>query len=220
MAQVPDLKTLSKDKLMEGSPTFVDENESGTIAASPKDETQFERFSNFLNELTPSWNALRPNSLTKNSLLRLRDRLSMGHNEELKSSDQCTITPAYVISMDYDWEFWALPKRNFNDECDVSRQPSYTVKNFSYNLECEQRYQKAWSRYNAQLRREMAQIVSLKQKVSEEYFTRCVLSYTTFWPPMHTKYEQNIFKRRFFKLHSPAEQKRLCFLMSTDLSYA
>lgn len=40
------------------------------------------------------------------------------------------------------------------------------------NLECKQRYQKAWNKYNAQLTREMTQMVSLKQRVAEQYYTR------------------------------------------------
>ncbi|XP_034486865.1 uncharacterized protein LOC117791266 [Drosophila innubila] len=116
-----------------------------------------------------------------------------------------------------DEEYWAERDKSFNDEADISEHPSYSIKNVAYNLECEMLYLKAKEKYDSQFFREVQYIIKSNKKTSDQYFTKRILSYTTLWPPLHTKSELDIFKRRFFQL-TPAERNRVDYLMATDLS--
>ncbi|ALC47978.1 CG11286 [Drosophila busckii] len=122
----------------------------------------------------------------------------------------------YFTTVAYDLEDWVLIDRIYKDSADVSEQPSYSTKKFSYELECHWRYLQMKSLYDAQFMRQLKYFISTKP-VSEQYFTKRLLSYTTLWPPLHTKRELEYFKRNFFKL-TPAREKRLEYLLKTDLS--
>ncbi|EDV93352.1 GH19259 [Drosophila grimshawi] len=140
------------------------------------------------------------------------------HQHSLNSFTQGTKNPKYIESIKSDPDCGVVPMRVFRDQVDWSRHPSFSMKKIDYQLECEMRYAENREKYNAQLNREMEFIISSKQMIYDQYFTRRVLSYTTFWPPLHTKPELDIFIKKFFQLTSP-QKKRLNYLMNTELSF-
>lgn len=117
----------------------------------------------------------------------------------------------------WDEEHWVNRNKKFTDDADISEHPSYTIKNVAYHLECELLYMEAKEKYDLQFFREMEYIVTSKKRISDQYFTKRLLSYTTLWPPLHTKCELEIFNKKFCQL-SPAKRKRVDYLMASDLS--
>ncbi|XP_064548200.1 uncharacterized protein LOC135435193 [Drosophila montana] len=144
-------------------------------------------------------------------------KLERKHNDIIHRSGQTTKRASYRKSIEWDQESWVLHDKVFNDQFDISRHPSYTIKNVAYNLECEMLYMEAREKYNAHIRREMENFVASKRSARDQFFTRRLLSYKTLWPPLHTKAELNIFITKFFQL-TPAQKKRLHYLMTTDLT--
>ncbi|KRF99431.1 uncharacterized protein Dwil_GK28097 [Drosophila willistoni] len=133
------------------------------------------------------------------------------------SFGQSVRTPFYQATANIDKETWVLgPKRN-QDAADISTHPSYNILNFQYDLNCYVRYLEAKEKYDNQLKFELESYINSKRTVCEQYFTRSFFSYTTLWPPLHTKAEIDYFYRNFFQLTSK-QKKRLNYLMKTNIS--
>ncbi|XP_030559077.1 uncharacterized protein LOC115761450 [Drosophila novamexicana] len=145
------------------------------------------------------------------------DKLERKLSLTINRSEKNTKRASYIKSVEWDQESWVLYDRVFNDQFDISQHPSYTIKNVAYNLECEVVYMEAREKYNAHFRREMESFIASKRTAGDQFFTRRLLSYTSLWPPLHTKAELNIFIKKFFQL-TPAQKKRLHFLMTTDFT--
>ncbi|XP_051863365.1 uncharacterized protein LOC127566031 [Drosophila albomicans] len=139
------------------------------------------------------------------------------HNLVKGLSSQGVYTKQYYKSSKWDQEYWVHREKNFHDDADLSRHPSYTIKNVAYNVECQLLYMEAKEKYQAQFLKEMQHFIASKRKVSDQYFTKRILAYTTFWPPLHSKKELEIFKTKFFQLTS-VQRKRLDYLLNMKLS--
>ncbi|KAM8704471.1 hypothetical protein ACLKA7_008992 [Drosophila subpalustris] len=143
---------------------------------------------------------------------------SYDHNQfDTNLIENGTQTLRYLKTTNWDKEHWVNQVKVFNDHADISEHPSYTIKNVAYHLECELLYMEAKEKYDSQFLREMQYYIDSKDKIADQYYSKRILSYTTLWPPLHTRRELDIFNRRFFQL-SPAERKRVDYLMTTELS--
>ncbi|XP_068157362.1 uncharacterized protein [Drosophila tropicalis] len=136
---------------------------------------------------------------------------------QLSSFDQSVRKPFYQATANIDKETWVLGDKRNQDTADVSTHPSYNILNFQYDLNCYLRYLEAKEIYDKQFKFELESYIDSKSTVFEQYFTRSFFSYTTLWPPLHTKAEIDYFYKNFFQLTSK-QKKRLNYLMKTNMS--
>ncbi|XP_037947845.1 uncharacterized protein LOC119682556 [Teleopsis dalmanni] len=106
--------------------------------------------------------------------------------------------------------------QKFNDEADLSRNPSYSKVTMPYNLFCLNRIREQKRRYEKQFQSEIKQILEQMPNAFEMARFHSFLAYTSLWPPLHTKHEIE-YTSNMFKL-SPKQQSRLNYIMSNEIT--
>ncbi|XP_037938431.1 uncharacterized protein LOC119671744 [Teleopsis dalmanni] len=117
------------------------------------------------------------------------------------------------------WDLEADPiicERIFDDDRDVSRQPSFTKFVLPYSLICQMRIAKKRREFERQFQYEIKQLLRYNQSALETAMFHSHMAYTTMWPPLHNRREIEKTSQ-MFEL-SKAEQKRLNYLMNNEIT--
>ncbi|XP_046869503.1 uncharacterized protein LOC111519212 [Drosophila willistoni] len=118
-----------------------------------------------------------------------------------------------LISSIEDYKYQQKEPKHF--ERLPSGNPSFAQFKVSYNVLCDARYKKARKVYNAQIHREIKNLIKYSETASDAAALVRWTSYTSWWPPYHNLTELKQTSETFFKL-SDKEQKRFTKIMNTD----
>ncbi|EDV41856.1 uncharacterized protein Dana_GF17681 [Drosophila ananassae] len=122
-----------------------------------------------------------------------------------------------------DPDFFDAPERHFIperqslfiDELERILEPTFSKHQIPLQVRCLERYRNAKKKLNRQLKREMHQLIDFMPTAGDAVSFVRTMSYTTVWPPLHTRLELNVFERDFLKL-SKREQYRYKKIMETN----
>ncbi|KAH8330644.1 hypothetical protein KR067_006009 [Drosophila pandora] len=125
----------------------------------------------------------------------------------------------YMGEFNETWEPWQFyfyyPK---DDDRDVMpRDPSYAKFKVSMNAVCSEKISERKKQYNSQINREIEKLIEYQSSAVEAAYLVRLLSYTSFWPPYHTKEEIEKTSKTFFKL-SKKEKRRYDYIMSHEFN--
>ncbi|KAH8281116.1 hypothetical protein KR054_011782 [Drosophila jambulina] len=108
-------------------------------------------------------------------------------------------------------------KPKYDDSNIPHVDPSYTRFKVPMEVTCRERLMNDSIRYNRQFSNEISKLIEYQNTALEAaYFVR-MMSYTTLWPPYHSKLEIERTNRSFYRL-SKREEARLNIIMSRDFS--
>ncbi|XP_017140133.1 uncharacterized protein LOC108154380 [Drosophila miranda] len=129
--------------------------------------------------------------------------------------DKQRIVPGYqdLPEVKYDPKF--TPP--YCDDLEVFIDPDFATFRVPLYVRCLERYGEAKRRYNRQLNREVKKLIENQPTADCAWQFVRTMSYTTLWPPLHTREELKLFEKGFCKL-SPAEQRHYDKIMNTNFT--
>ncbi|XP_034131952.1 uncharacterized protein LOC117586161 [Drosophila guanche] len=103
------------------------------------------------------------------------------------------------------------------DDREMFIDPNYETFPVPLNVRCLERYGEAKRLYNRQLNRELKKLIENQPTADCAWQFVRTLSYSSLWPPLHTREELKLFEREFCKL-SPEEKRNYDQIMKTTFT--
>ncbi|XP_017104326.2 uncharacterized protein [Drosophila bipectinata] len=104
----------------------------------------------------------------------------------------------------------------FDDDRDLCREPTFSKFRVPLEIRCLERYRHSKKKQAKQFKWEIKKLIENMPSAGCAWEFVRVTSYTTLWPPLHTREELQMFNK-FFTM-TPREQARFNKIMTTNIT--
>ncbi|XP_030374755.1 uncharacterized protein LOC115624269 [Scaptodrosophila lebanonensis] len=145
------------------------------------------------------------------------DTRSFASMYKRNSTDYQFVKDSYLLH-EGEKVFWeSFPKYVHNDSRDIPDVfPDYAKFVLPLHIYCRMRYSDSQKKYEAQFQKEIELLTESQPTASDAFGFVRIMSYTTLWPPLHTKAEVNWSSSNICQL-TPKEKSRYHKIMKWNL---